>query len=76
VALAGETEEFPLTVRAKPIDTTAAGDAFNAAYLAARLQGQTTRRAVTLGNLVSSQVVQFPGAIIPLEKMPTFEDLS
>lgn len=76
VALAGEVEEFPLTVRAKPIDTTAAGDAFNAAYLAARLHGQATRRAVTLGNLVSSQVVQFPGAIIPLEKMPAFEDLT
>ncbi len=76
VALTGEVEEFPLTVRAKPIDTTAAGDAFNAAYLAARLHGQSTRRAVTLGNLVSSQVVQYPGAIIPLEKMPAFEDLT
>lgn len=76
VSLAGDVEEFPLTVRAKPIDTTAAGDAFNAAYLAARLHGQSTRRAVTLGNLVSSQVVQFPGAIIPLEKMPAFEDLA
>lgn len=76
VALAGEVEEFPLTVRAKPIDTTAAGDAFNAAYLAARMHGQSTRRAVTLGNLVSSQVVQYPGAIIPLEKMPAFEDLA
>lgn len=76
VALAGEVEEFPLTVRAKPIDTTAAGDAFNAAYLAARMHGQSTRRAVTLGNLVSSQVVQYPGAIIPMEKMPAFEDLA
>jgi len=76
VALAGEVEEFPLTVRAKPIDTTAAGDAFNAAYLAARMHGQPTRRAVTLGNLVSSQVVQYPGAIIPVEKMPAFEDLT
>lgn len=76
VALAGEVEELPLTVRTTAIDTTAAGDAFNAAYLAARIHGQPPRRAVTVGNLVSGQVVQYPGAIIPLEKMPVLEDFA
>lgn len=47
------------------IDTTAAGDSFNAAYLAARLQGRTARDAAIQGNQLASQVIQHPGAIIP-----------
>ena len=47
------------------IDTTAAGDSFNAAYLAARLQGRSARDAAIQGNQLACQVIQHPGAIIP-----------
>ena len=50
-------------------DTTAAGDSFNAGYLAARLNGRTARDAAMQGNQLASLVVQHPGAIIPQEAM-------
>ena len=50
-------------------DTTGAGDAFNAAYLAARLRGGTPREAARAGNLLGGAIVQYPGAILPRERM-------
>jgi 2-dehydro-3-deoxygluconokinase len=47
------------------LDTTGAGDAFNAAYLAARLQGGSLRAALTSAQQLSAAVVQHRGAIIP-----------
>jgi 2-dehydro-3-deoxygluconokinase len=47
------------------IDTTAAGDAFAGAYLAARLAGHTPMLAAGLGNGVAAAVIQHPGAITP-----------
>jgi 2-dehydro-3-deoxygluconokinase len=53
-------ERFP-----SPIDTTGAGDSFNAGYLAARLFGSRPQQAVLLGHRLASIVVMHPGAIIP-----------
>ncbi|MBI2969437.1 MAG: sugar kinase [Gammaproteobacteria bacterium] len=75
VGIGGHIEAYPLLIKVKPVDTTAAGDAFNAAYLAARLQRETTRAAVTAANRLASQVVQFPGALMPIEKTPLLQDL-
>ncbi|MGH8247121.1 MAG: sugar kinase [Gammaproteobacteria bacterium] len=75
VNIDGEREIHPLLIKVKPVDTTAAGDAFNAAYLAARLQHLSTRASVTAGNHLASLVVQFPGALMPMEKTPLLEDL-
>lgn len=52
------------------VDTTSAGDSFNAGYLAARLQGQSASDAARAGHRLASVVIQHKGAIIPLEKMP------
>jgi len=52
------------------LDTTAAGDAFNAAYMAARFSGSTAREAAERGNWLAGVVIQHRGAIIPVGKMP------
>ncbi|WP_130833113.1 sugar kinase [[Erwinia] mediterraneensis] len=52
------------------IDTTAAGDAFSAGYLAQRLSGGTPADAARQGHLIASTVIQHRGAIIPRSAMP------
>ncbi|RBP53005.1 sugar kinase [Arenicella xantha] len=54
----------------KPVDTTAAGDSFNAAYLAARLAGKSAKDACQHGHALASTVIQHRGAIIPRSGMP------
>jgi 2-dehydro-3-deoxygluconokinase len=51
------------------VDSTAAGDSFNAGYLAARLLGATPEVAARLGNRLAARVIAYPGAIIPAEAM-------
>lgn len=50
------------------VDTTAAGDSFNAGYLAARLQRVEPELAVAAGNRCAGQVIRYRGAIIPAER--------
>jgi 2-dehydro-3-deoxygluconokinase len=52
-------------------DTTGAGDAFNAGYLAARWYGASIIAAGTYANRLAGEVVRHPGAIMPLEHMPS-----
>lgn len=54
----------------KVIDTTAAGDSFGAGYLAARLAGGGPEKSAQQGHLVAGTVIQYRGAIIPLEATP------
>jgi len=49
----------------KPIDTTGAGDSFNAAYLSSRLRGEATEDAALAGHRLAGQVLKVPGALIP-----------
>ncbi len=58
-----------------PIDTTAAGDSFNAGYLAARLNGARPENAARVGHRLAATVIRHPGAIIPREAMPAVDDL-
>jgi len=51
-------------------DTTGAGDAFNAGYLAARRCGRSQADAAAYGNRLAGEVVQHRGAIMPREHMP------
>jgi 2-dehydro-3-deoxygluconokinase len=62
-------------VRAEPVtrpvvDTTAAGDSFSAAYIAARLAGAEPVEAARAGHRLGGIVVGYPGAIIPRSAMP------
>jgi 2-dehydro-3-deoxygluconokinase len=66
--VAHEVKAEPVT---KPvIDTTAAGDSFAAAYLAARLAGIDPIDAARAGHRLAGVVVCHPGAIIPASAMP------
>lgn len=47
------------------IDTTAAGDSFSAAYLAARLQGNDVTGAANYAHQLAARVIQHAGAILP-----------
>lgn len=48
-----------------PVDTTAAGDSFNAGYLAAMLQGAACADAIRAGHALSRQVIRHRGALVP-----------
>jgi 2-dehydro-3-deoxygluconokinase len=52
------------------VDTTAAGDSFGAAYMAARLSGQDPQAAARAGHRLAGAVIRVRGAIIPREAMP------
>ena len=50
--------------RAVPVDTTSAGDSFNAAYLAASLAGASPEDAIRAGHALSREVIRHPGALV------------
>ena len=54
----------------KIVDTTAAGDSFNAGYLGGRIKGMNPIEAAEAAQKLASKVIQFKGAIIPVSAMP------
>ncbi|KRA59832.1 2-dehydro-3-deoxygluconokinase [Caulobacter sp. Root655] len=62
----------PAPQRVKALDTTGAGDSFNAAYLASRLAGLPVETAVARGHQLAAAVVTCKGAIIPKGSMPVW----
>lgn len=67
----GGTREVRAEPMTKPVvDTTAAGDSFAAAYIAARLGGSDPVEAARAGHRLASLVICYPGAIIPGYAMP------
>jgi 2-dehydro-3-deoxygluconokinase len=65
VAAGGRQEFVPVPEVVVPIDTTAAGDTFNAAYMAARLTGETPAAAAAAGHKLAAEKVRHRGAIMP-----------
>lgn len=68
-ALIALGQRIATTPIAAPVDTTAAGDSFNAAYLAARLSGLGPERSAEAGNALAGRVIAHRGALIPREAM-------
>lgn len=50
-----------------PVDTSGAGDAFNAGYLGARLNGSAPQAAARAGHAIAGWTIMRPGAIPPLD---------
>lgn len=66
----GSSEVRGEPMRKPVVDTTAAGDSFAAAYIAARLAGSDPINAAHAGHRLASLVICYPGAIIPAYAMP------
>lgn len=66
--LAGNTKEklsFDTPNVVEPVDTTAAGDSFNGAFLASMAQKQSLERCIRAGQYCAAQVIMHKGAIVP-----------
>jgi 2-dehydro-3-deoxygluconokinase len=66
----GVRGHFRLAHDDHPVDTTGAGDSFNAGFLAATLRRQSTAEAVAAGHRLASRVIRHRGAIIARKDMP------
>lgn len=71
VSAAGDAALVPTEV-CRPVDTSGAGDAFDAGYLAGRLAGQAPDEAARLGHRVAGRTIAHPGAIPPREVIAEF----
>ncbi|HLH98137.1 MAG TPA: sugar kinase [Xanthobacteraceae bacterium] len=61
----GNREFIPVPEVVVPVDALAAGDGFNAGYLAARLAGDAPAAAVAAAHTLAGKVIRHRGAIIP-----------
>jgi 2-dehydro-3-deoxygluconokinase len=66
-------EQVPVPATITPVDTTAAGDSFNAGFLASRARGRSAVACAEAGHKLAGTVIQHRGAIIPINAMPDFE---
>jgi 2-dehydro-3-deoxygluconokinase len=65
VATSGAMEFVPVPEVLVPVDPTAAGDGFNAGYLAARLSGSERTPAAGAAHRLAANIISHPGALLP-----------
>lgn len=65
VRIGSTTTLVPCPAVRDPVDTTAAGDSFNAAYLARRLAGDGPAVAAAAGHRLAGVVIGHRGALVP-----------
>lgn len=65
VASGGSREHVPVPEVVVPVDPMAAGDSFNAGYIAARLTGDGPSVAAAAAHRLAGQVIRHRGAIMP-----------
>jgi 2-dehydro-3-deoxygluconokinase len=65
VASGGRSEFIPVPEVVVPVGTTAAGDSFNAAYIAARLSGKRPAEAAAAAHSLAGKVIRHRGALMP-----------
>ena len=70
LSLNPQTDNMPASYPAiaKVVDSTAAGDSFNAGYLSAALTGKSDTDALQAGHACASRVISYRGAIVPPEE--------
>jgi 2-dehydro-3-deoxygluconokinase len=65
VASEGAVDAIDVKRSGEVIDSTAAGDAFDAGYIAARLRGEDPEQSASAGHRLAATVVGYRGALIP-----------
>ncbi len=69
IATDGRTFEVAVPDAVRPLDTTGAGDSFNAGYLSQRLLGETPQEALRAAQRVSALTVQRRGALAAMAEI-------
>ena len=66
----GHTVQTTMPKAERVVDTSGAGDSFNAGYLAARLRGEDPLKAAEWGHRLAAAVIGYHGAVIARAAMP------